>query len=265
MAPATPAVTPLREVELPGEVPRFEVPGWRERYGLVAGISGRGPGAGRGFDLGLWTDAPVGEVMTRWRAFRRAEAGFPGVILGTQVHQTRVAVHGPGEGWLQLEGVDGHLTGTAGLLLTVTVADCVPVYLADPVTGTIGLLHSGWRGTAAGILTSAVSRMVEQFGSVVENVVMHCGVSICGACYEVGSEVMDGCGLPREGNGPYHADLRAVLAEQARSLGLGAVSTSQWCSAHDRPLFYSHRASRGSDGRMVAYLGRPRRPDAGAD
>ena len=43
----------------------------------------------------------------------------------------------------------------------------------------------------------------------------------------------------------------------ASDLGLRRISTSQWCSAHDRPAFYSHRASRGADGRMVAYLGRP--------
>lgn len=68
---------------------------------------------------------------------------------------------------------------------------------------------------------------------------------------------MTGCGLRHEGAGPWQVDLRGVLVEQARALGLLEVSTSQWCSAHDRPRFYSHRASRGSDGRMVAYLGIP--------
>ena len=52
-------------------------------------------------------------------------------------------------------------------------------------------------------------------------------------------------------------DLRAILAEQARQLGVGQVSMSAWCSAHDRERFFSHRASGGRDGRMVAYLGRP--------
>jgi len=53
-------------------------------------------------------------------------------------------------------------------------------------------------------------------------------------------------------------DLRTRLAEQAAGLGLGAITVSGWCSAHDRNSFYSHRASRGTDGRMVAYLGIPR-------
>lgn len=245
----------VREVRLPGEVPRYEVPGWREQYGVVAGITGRGEGGGRGFDLGLWTDAPVGDVMTRWRAFRRAEPGFRATILGNQVHKTDVAWHADGAGWVQIEGVDGHATATPGLLLTVTVADCIPLYLVDPVARAIALLHSGWRGTAGGILERGVEVLVDRAKARVENIVLHCGISICGPCYEVGCEVMAGCGLPAEGAGPWHADLRAVVAERARKLGLSTISTSQFCSAHDRALFYSHRASGGSDGRMVAYLG----------
>jgi hypothetical protein len=236
-------------------VPRFEVPGWREAYGVVAGITARGEGPGRGFDLGLWTDAPVGEVMSRWRAFRQAEPGFHGVVLGNQVHEVRVAWHERVEGWLQLEGFDGHATRSPGLLLTVTVADCIPVYLVDPVGKTVGLLHSGWRGTAAGILERGVGTMVEVGGSRRSDIVMHCGVGICGECYEVGAEVMQGCGLGVDGPGPWHVDLREVLMEQGRLLGVEKISTSQWCSAHDRPVFYSHRGSGGRDGRMVAYLG----------
>jgi copper oxidase (laccase) domain-containing protein len=50
------------------------------------------------------------------------------------------------------------------------------------------------------------------------------------------------------------------LNDQAHRLGLGQVTTSGWCSAHDRASFYSHRASRGSDGRMVAYMGMAGKP-----
>lgn len=66
---------------------------------------------------------------------------------------------------------------------------------------------------------------------------------------------MAGLGLAQVGSGPWHADLRAVLTGQARELGIRRISTSQFCSGHDRTLFYSHRASGGRDGRMVAYLG----------
>jgi len=247
----------LREEPVPGAVPRFEVPGWRERYGTIAGITGRGEGPGRGFDLGLWTDAPVAEVMTRWRAFRQAEPGFTAVVLGTQIHGTTVVGHTQARGWVQVDGVDGHAAAAPGILLTVTVADCIPVYLLDPVRRAVALLHSGWRGTAGGILRVGVETLVEVAGSAVDDLLMHCGVGICGECYEVGSEVMSGCGVPQSGPGPWHLDLREVLVEQAEALGVRSISTSQWCSAHDRRNFYSHRASAGRDGRMVAYLGIP--------
>ena len=241
--------TVLREDPVPGPIPRYELPGWREQHGVIAGVTGRE------FDLGLWTRAPVGEVMSRWRAFRRAEADFPVTILGNQVHGPAVVWHEGGQGWVQIDGVDGHATRAPGVLLTVTIADCIPVYLLDPVQRVIALLHSGWRGTAAGILSAGLQRMAEAAGTDAADVLMHTGVGICGACYEVGSEVRTGCGLSAEGGGPWHVDLREVLAEQGRELGLRNISTSDWCSAHDRDRFYSHRASGGQDGRMVAYLG----------
>lgn len=250
------APRPVREIPVPGPLPRYEIPGWSERFGVAAGITGRGTDPGRGFDLGLWSDAPVGEVMARWRALRRALTGFDAVVLGNQVHGTAVETVTGGHGWIQVEGVDGWVTTSRGVLLTVTVADCIPVYLAVPGRG-VALLHAGWRGTAGGILEIGVGRLLSVTGGTVADVVMHCGVGICGGCYEVGSEVMARCGLPADGPGPWQVDLRERLAAGAARLGVGQVSVSAWCSAHDAPAFYSHRASRGADGRMVAWLGMP--------
>lgn len=242
------------EVPVPGPVPRFEVPGWRQWYGVVAGITGRGDEGGRGFDLGLWSREPVGDVMNRWLAFRRAMPEFSAFVLGNQVHGVEVRQVGPAEGWIQIQGVDGWVSTSPGVMLTITVADCVPVYLAV-ANRAVALLHAGWRGTAGGILERGVEALLAASGAVEGDVAMHCGVGICGDCYEVGSEVMAGCGLAADGSGPWHLDLRNVLIDQARRLGLAEISRSGWCSAHDRKSFYSHRASRGQDGRMVAYLG----------
>ena len=260
--PRPPAVRELPEKPLEGKVPRYELEEWRERFGIVAGITGRGDEPGRGFDLGLWTEAPVGDVMSRWRAFRAAEPGFPAVVLGTQVHGATVAWHERVSGWTQVEGVDGHATRSPGMLLTVTVADCIPVYLAAPPLGAIALLHAGWRGTAGRILERGVEALGSRAGVQPADIIMHCGVGICGDCYEVGSEVLEGVGLRGDGRGPWTVDLRERLASQAAALGVRDVTSSSWCSAHHRPLFFSHRASRGSDGRMVAYLGIPERIDA---
>jgi copper oxidase (laccase) domain-containing protein len=246
----------VHEQALPGPIPLYNLTEWHP-HRVVAGITGRGVDPGRGFDLGLWSDAPVGEVMSRWRAFRLALPGFDAVILGNQVHGIVVETIGPSRGWIQVDGIDGWVTTARGVLLTVTIADCVPVYLMVRDRG-VALLHAGWRGTAGGILRAGVERLLAATDAEPADIAMHCGVGICGPCYEVGSEVLSGCGLPADGPGPWHLDLRQHLAATAKGLGLGAVTVSGWCSAHDRHSFYSHRASRGADGRMVAYLGLPR-------
>jgi len=245
----------LTEAPLPGPVPRFEIPGWRERFGVIAGITGRGAAGSEDFDLGLWTAEPVGEVMGRWRAFRSVESGFDQFVMAHQVHGPEVRWHEAGLGWTILDGLDGHLTGAQGTMLMVTVADCIPIYLVDSRHRAIGLLHGGWRGTAGGILRRGVDLLGKAAGVTPAEIVMHCGVGICGECYEVGDEVMKACGAAADGPGPWHIDLRARLADQAAEVGVEQITSSTWCSAHDRSRFFSHRASRGSDGRMVAYLG----------
>jgi polyphenol oxidase len=235
-------------------VPRIELAEWAERWGLVAGITTRGPSA-TPFSLGLWSDEPVGQVLSRWRAFCAAFGPrFPTVVLSHQVHGSGVAWHETvPDGWLVLDGLDGHATANPGVLLTVTVADCIPVYLAVPRKGAVALLHAGWRGTAGGVLARGIELLRGRGFARGSDIVMHCGVGICGACYEVGSEVALRFGIA----GAARLDLRATLVDQARGLGLEQISVSPWCTAHDRDHFFSHRASGGRDGRMVAYLGRP--------
>lgn len=247
----------VKETPLAGaSVPRLEVPGWRARYGVVAGVTTRGTPE-RPFDLGLSSERSVGQVLGQWAAFRAAEPGFPLVVLGRQVHGTETRWHENGQGWLQLDGIDGHATGSRGVLLTVTVADCAPIYLFDPVQGAMALLHAGWRGASARILERGVRLLAGRAGTVTSDIVMHCGVGICGACYEVGPEVFEAFGLPVPDGGKGSLDVRDQLLRQAEELGIGQVTVSGWCSGHDGALFHSHRRSRGRDGRMIAYLGMP--------
>lgn len=247
----------VRERAVPDGMPRFEVPEWRQRFGVIAGITARGSTGGRGFDLSLTGDAPIGQVLERWEALRGSHPGFRAVILGRQVHGTKVGWYEGGEGWIRVDDTDGHATVTPGILLSITVADCIPVYLLAPAQQGVALLHAGWRGASAGILDQGIDRLTSYTGVRPSEIIMHCGIGICGRCYEVGSEVLQAFGLRGDGAGPWQLDLRERLAKRGLSLGLGQVSISEWCTAHDRPGFFSHRASRGRDGRMVAYLGFP--------
>lgn len=235
-----------------GVPPRYELTSWRTEFGLIAGITGAGPGG----DLALITPEPASAVLERWRGFRNSmTAPFSAVAVGTQRHGTGLAVHENRTGMCLLDDIDGHLTRQAGILLTVTVADCVPVYLAHPETGAVALLHAGWRGVAAGIVERGIEGLSALTGSSGRDIVMHCGVSICGACYEVGPEVKEQLLGVRESSGPL--DLRAAIAARAARAAVEHITLSAWCTAHDGARFYSYRASGGRTERMLAYLGRP--------
>lgn len=247
-----PDAFPLRELTL-----------WTERFeGLAAGwtLRGEGPG-GEAADFGLTTTPSAWTLHTRLEALA-AQLGFPGVAVARQVHGAAVVCLEPTpEGGVRVPGeADGLLTGGEGLLLAVTAADCVPVWLLDPPTGGLGLLHAGWRGVAAGILRAGVRAMGGRFGTEPGRLLVHLGPAICGGCYEVGPEVLEALG--REARpGRSQVDLRAELADRAADLGVPAdgLSRSTWCTRCSADQFHSHRG-RGEDaGRMAAFVGWRRR------
>ena len=133
--------------------------------------------------------------------FRRAAAAFgktPDRIVSThQTHTANIRIASEadaGKGVTRprdYEDVDGLVTDVPGLILGVYVADCVPVMLADPVRHAIGIVHSGWRGTAAGIGAEAVRLMSRQYGSKPEDLIAAVGPSICRSCYEVSGDVAE--------------------------------------------------------------------------
>ena len=237
-------------------LPLSELTEWREQYGVVAGITERGEGGD--FSMALWSEGPAIGVSERWRAFRRWMAHrFHVLVMAQQVHGAEVRWHaGLEPGWHVGDEYDGHLTREPGVLLAVTVADCIPIYLLDRRGEGLGLLHAGWRGTAAGMLEAGVRGLCERVGAKPADLAVHLGVGICGACYQVPPEVaaaVRGTGA----SGPVQLDLRAELAERARRLGVSEVSVSPLCSSCQSKRFFSHRASHGAGGRMVAYVGRP--------
>ncbi len=223
------------------------VPGFAE-LGVLAFTTTREAGT-----FGTNGPDPVNEVMGRWGQLRRAlTAGGAGqrFATGVQVHGARVAVHGPGwEGWLRVNATDGHMAPVPGTAMAVTIADCVPIFLAHP-SGAVAVLHAGWRGVAAGMLERGIAAFSGQ-GLAASELLLHAGPSICGDCYEVGPEVhKEVLGETLPGRAPI--DLRAVIERRARGLGVVNVTVSERCTLHHSEVFFSHRA--GDIGRQVGVI-----------
>ena len=218
-------------------------------FGIAAFTTGRQAGS-----FGLHTDEPVRDVTARW-AVLRAQLGGPAARLATssQVHGNHVLHHrGEWRGWLRGEEADGHLTDERGTAMAVTVADCVPVFLAHP-SGAAAVLHSGWRGTEARIVQIAIGQL-DALGFRADDLRLHCGPAICGACYEVSPEVY-GRLTGRDVDRPTTVDLRSLIADHAHELGVREISISTLCTRCDNDRFYSHRA--GDAGRQLGVIVSP--------
>ena len=177
------------------------------------------------------------------------------VVRSRQVHGSLTLAHADvAEGVCVVGEADGHVTGRPGVLLTVTVADCVPVFVADPVRRVVGLFHAGWRGTAQGVLEAGIHAMASSFGSVPAALAVHLGPAICGGCYEVGPEVFRSLG-ERPPPGPRPIDLRRVIRVRAGAAGVRdeSVTVSGECTLCGDGRYFSHR--RGDTGRQRAYVG----------
>jgi polyphenol oxidase len=235
-------------------LPILRQPSWQAKHPwLEQGITGRGPDDG--FDLGVFGANPTVEVQRRWRALREATR-MPRAVHARQVHGARVVVQrGVDAGFFIGDDTDGHATDETGILLTVSVADCVPVYLVHAPSRVAAILHAGWRGTAAGILEAGLALLADTWHVGAGELEAHLGPAICGSCYEVGPEVADALGVAGAGNGGRaHLDLRTLLAMRAITAGIAAdrITVSARCTRCDDG-FFSHRG--GDSGRQVAFIG----------
>ena len=203
--------------------------------------------------FGLLGDEPVRDVFARWNELREElRAGAPHGRLATagQVHGANVVVHRQGWiGWLRAESADGHVSIERGTGLAVTIADCVPVFIAHP-SGATALLHSGWRGTAARIVEQGIGALIAS-GLAASDLRVHTGPAICGKCYEVSADVYAQL-TGRNPGKPTTIDLRALIADHARAMGVGAITTSESCTRCDNATFFSHRA--GDRGRQLGVI-----------
>lgn len=227
------------------ELDKEEIPDF-QGFGIRAFTTSRTAGT-----FGLAGPDPVGEVMSRWTELQtELSSNARRLVIGRQVHGTRVLTHSGGwEGFLRTGEADGHLAVEKGIALTVSVADCVPVFMAHP-SGAVAVLHSGWRGTAARIIDTGLASFSRQ-NIPPDELMVHLGPAICGRCYEVSAEVraeLTGQPANRAGN----VDLRSLLAEHTHEGGVKQITVSPYCTRCDNDRFFSHRA--GDTGRQLGVI-----------
>jgi purine-nucleoside/S-methyl-5'-thioadenosine phosphorylase / adenosine deaminase len=240
---------------------------------------GASSGAYASLNLGLHVGDAEDDVLENRRRAAAAMGADPGdFVFCVQAHGPNVEVitaEDRGRGTLTqadaIPGTDALVTGEPGVVLTVMVADCVPIVLYDPVAHVLACVHAGWRGTVARVSEAAVETM-RILGSRPENVIAGLGPAIAPDRYQVGEDVYqaacEGLGasaaqvIREDGTGKWLFDLwtanRLVLREAGvpeTSMHVAAIPTGA-----DAGLFFSDREVRPC-GRFAA-IGRLRAREA---
>jgi polyphenol oxidase len=242
----------------------------------------------------IWTDQPWGAVLQcvpiaavavhGWTTRQLAITGGPGscdaqwqqlaqagavtragIVAVHQVHGTEV-VNAREVGQMVSRQADGLVSSDPSLMLTVRVADCVPLLICDRRLGVVAAVHAGWRGSAAGIAGAAVSGLQDQYGSRAGDLVAALGPSIGPCCYSVGEELVDA--FKKNGHRASRVDrwflrgrgLRLDLwranREQLETAGIpaSAVLVSCLCTACHPEWFCSYRREGSAAGRLVGFI-----------
>ncbi|MDE6259339.1 MAG: peptidoglycan editing factor PgeF [Oscillospiraceae bacterium] len=161
---------------------------------------------------------------------------------------------------------DGLMTDLPGVALVVYSADCIPILFYDPVRRVIAAVHAGWRGTAAGIASTAVERMVDVYGCCPGDILAAIGPGIGPDCFETHEDVPNAMTaalstavlrhIKIKENGKFAVDLKNINAMRLEQAGLDPdhIAVSQVCTSCDPDKFWSHRKLGTSRGSMAAAI-----------
>ncbi len=208
----------------------------------------------------VWTEAvsSVGCVPARLARVR-------------QVHGAAVRVVTAGDLAAPEPDADALVSCEPGVAVAVVVADCVPILLADPQTGTVAAVHAGWRGTAGNVVGNAVASMTRVSGVRPETIVAAVGPSIGACCYDVGEELLSAFAaaghtsvdvadwFSRDRNGRLRLDLWRANTDLLVHAGVPRtqVHVAGLCTKTHADVFESFRADGERAGRMVAIIVAP--------
>lgn len=166
--------------------------------------------------------------------------------------------------FLEIEA-DAIITNQPGIMIGVTVADCVPILLLDPVNKVIAAVHAGWQGTAAQLTMQTIKGMTQIFGSNPKEMHAAIGPCIASCCYEVDQPVKDGFDknqTPWEpvvescAPGKWRLDIALSNSMQLEKAGLpdSAVKNAGVCVCCHKELYFSYRRDGGETGRQMGFI-----------
>lgn len=213
-------------------------------------------------------DDPAKVIARRERWLKVLGLSLERLVAGVQVHGTRVAVISlstAGAGAFSLDGAipetDALITNTPGIVLATFTADCIPIFIYDPVTPAVAVVHAGWRGTINRIATITVQRMTAEYGTVPGDCLVAIGPSICGACFRVDRQLAEGFGsiypqvVTQDETGA-RVDLQAFNRMDLVALGVSPdhIYQTKLCTNCQPERFFSYRAEQGKTGRMMGII-----------
>ncbi len=207
-------------------------------------------------DLGGAVGDDPARVAENWARLRR----HTGLAFARvkQVHGARVMVEPAPDA--PREEADAVVSRTPGLAACVSVADCVPLLIADPSSGAVAAVHAGWRGTLARIAAEAVAALSRGSGTDPAGLLAAVGPSIGRCCYEVSPELADrfreafGAEVVSSHERP-HLDLWQANVQALGAAGLRPenIEVLGFCTSCEPGRFFSHRRDAGRTGRQVGF------------
>ena len=235
-----------------------------EELGVLAAFSERGGGSSVAPFDSLNASFSVGDAEERVRENRGTIIGglgtSPFAVAGLE-HGSRIVRVDEGRAGAGFDdraqviaGCDGLITASSGVALAVTSADCVPLVFASDAQSDVAVVHAGWRGVAAGIVTETLSLFADAAG-----VRIAIGPAVGPDHYEVGEEVARAVAdasparaavIERDGE-TLRLDLVGTIRTAVRAAGVTRVSDTGLCTACETARFFSHRRD-GRTGRQLA-------------
>jgi len=155
---------------------------------------------------------------------------------------------------------DGLVTGKKGIYLSLTVADCIPVYFYDEKNAIVGLAHAGWRGVIGGVVKNMVAKM-QFLGSEAKNIQVQFGPSINQCHFEIKEDILDRfAGYEKyvaKKEGKIHVNLKGILFYQLSICGIRKenVFNDLECTFCHKRYFSFRRDKPSITEAMVAIIG----------